>query len=184
MWPQYTPPGGPDALSPRSALLRGLRGLGTHVLQGCAHRARTRYRQLGCPLKKGRWRRALSLRDWKRRDSQRTCEESETGLVTGRGGSPERELARAGRRCHPTCPRPAQVRPAQVRLRAAAREPHRVLRPVPVNRAGRLGGGCAQSVHPVTRRVPARLPGAAQTSGLRAVPTRSGLPGSSGFVNR
>lgn len=31
--------------------------------------------------------------------------------MTGRGGSPERELARAGRGRLPTCPRPAQVRP-------------------------------------------------------------------------
>lgn len=94
--PLCAPPEGPDAPLPRSALRRGLRGPGTHVLGGLAHWARARDRQTGCPLKKGRWRRALSPRDRRCCESPRTCQEQETGLITGRGGSPEQELGERG----------------------------------------------------------------------------------------
>lgn len=112
------PPGGPDARWPLSALRRGLPGPGAHALGGLAHWARARDRQPGCPLKKGRWRRALSPRDRRCRESPRTCREQGTGLITGRGGKSGAGTWRAGRGRHPTCPRPAQVRP-----RGSAKEP-------------------------------------------------------------
>lgn len=124
------------------------------------HRARARdwqpraaTTQPGCPLKKRRWRRALSPPG---PESPRTCEGLETGLTTGRGGSPEQELARPGRGRHPTCPRPAQVRLLQVRLRVAAHGPAGALRPGLVNSepAGRRSalGGPQGAFHPVTGR--------------------------------
>lgn len=110
----------PGRPAPPSCAASG--GPGSDVLPGGAHRAGARDRQPraatarpGCPLQKRRWRRAPSPPG---PASPRTCERPETGLMMGRGGSPEQELARAGRGRLPTCPRPAQVRP-----RAAARTP-------------------------------------------------------------
>lgn len=68
-----------------------------------------------CPLKKRRWRRALSPPG---PGSPRTCEGLETRLDSGTRGKSGAGACASGRGRHPTCRRPAQVRAAQVRPRA------------------------------------------------------------------
>lgn len=156
--PVCAPPGGPGARRPRSALLRDFWGPGSHILGGRAHPAGARdcHPRAGCPLKDEKMASgtAPAGTEW-----PRTCGGPETGFVTARGGSPKQELERAGRGHHPTCPRPAQVRSAQVRPRAAAREPFGAPRPGLGNReaAGQLSalGRPQGTFHLVTVRGPA-----------------------------
>lgn len=138
------------APQPRSALPRGFWGPGSHILGARAHpaRARDRHPRAGCPLKDEKMASGTvpAGTEW-----PRTCGGPETSLITARGGSPKQELGRAGRGHHPICPRPAQVRFAQVRQRAAARGPAGAPRPglgdpEAAARSRRLGGRRARSM--------------------------------------